>query len=286
MLKYILLLLIISSSALANSILVITNGTVTGTNGQQIKIISSQLDQEGYKTDIKITNQNCALAKLLWDSSESKTLMLLADNIDGLSDKDNKSCYIEPKKENLVFWLYTSPYFLCSAGNKTWNDLLLPNNVSTVLIHADNRSVKLFEQLAKKYNNKIKTIKVNSSSIVLTMVKANEVDFVFRSGIFDLEVFKDKCMLSSIPFNDLPDMTNILSELSVPNSFVANGYLISKNFTSIELDSVVKIIKKAADSEEMRKINQRRNYKPHLVDFKNDIEYLKKIEELYNQLKE
>lgn len=285
MFKYIIILFLslVSFEALSNTIVLITNGTVTGTNGQQIKILSNHLENEGYKTEIKITNQNCALAKLLWDSSKDPTMMLISGGIDGLTDKDNAVCYMIPKREELIFWLHTSPYFFCSAGSKTWKDFIKQGTSSTVIIHPENRSVKLFEEISKKYNVSVTSIKVNSSSASLTMVKANEVDFVFRSGIFDLEVFKDKCEWASFSSHGLEGMSTKISNINVPNSFVANGYIISKN---IKNNDIVRVLKIAADSSDMRKINERRNYNPSLVNFKNSEEYSKRLDELFNQLSE
>lgn len=280
-----LLFLILSMTvSYSSEVILITNGTVTGTNGQQIKIISNYFEKENYKTEIKITNQNCALAKLLWDSSKEKTLMLISGGIDGLTDKDNSVCYMKPEKEQLFFWLHTSPYFFCSAGNKTWNDFVSSNTTHTVIIHPENRSAKLFEEISKKYQNNIRTIKVNASSATLTMVKANEVDFVFRSGIFDLEVFKDKCLWSSFSSHGLKQMKDFLPEINMEKLFVANGYIIAKNFNSNELEKILNIMKLAADSNDMMKINQRRNYDPKLVNFNSKFEYNSKINELYELL--
>ena len=283
MIKYLTFLLFISFSAFANPITLITNGTSTGTNGQQIKIISDFFEKEGFKTEIKITNHNCALAKLLWDSSQTKTFMLFADGVDGLSDSENISCYIEPKKENIFFWLYSSPYFFCSVGNKTWNDLIKPNTTSIIAIHVENKSMKFIDFLSKTYNNKLKVVKINNSSDVLTMAKANEIDFVFRSGIFDLDIFKNKCEWSSIQINGLPNF-QMISGFEIKESFAANGYIISKNINDGEKNIFVEILKKAANSNDMMKINQRRNYDPSLVSFSSESEYKTKINELYKQI--
>lgn len=281
MIKYILLFTLLSFVSFAKDITVITNGTVTGTNGQQIKIIADAFEKSNFKVTTKITNQNCALAKLIWDSNKEKTIILVGGGVDGLSDKNNSVCYLEPKKENIVYWLYTSPYYFCSTGQKKWEDLLVPNTRHTVIIHPENKSAEVFNFLSKKYNNNIKTIKVISSSDSITLSKSGEIDFVFRAGIFDLEIFTNRCEWSTFESNGLPGLPSILSDLKLTKNLSTNGYILYKNFNLEEMEELVALLKNAANSPEMLKINQKRNYRLDLVSFNNIEEYKLKLEELY-----
>jgi hypothetical protein len=270
----------------ATQITLITNGTVTGTNGQQAKIFADSLSRADLKTEVAITNQNCALAKLLWQNSNTPTLMLIAHGIDGLTDKNNTACYLEEKTYDIIFWVYTNPYFFCSVSSKTWEDLTRPNIVRTVAIHPENKSAELFEILSKKYNNKIKTVKVNNSSAVLTMAKAQEIDFAFRSGIYDLEVFKDKCLWSSIPHRDLPTIKDVLPEFEKANhTFSINAYLIAKNINPSDSPKIINKLKEAWNSSDMLQIHRRRGYDNFLVDFNSEQEYKNRLTQLIEILK-
>jgi hypothetical protein len=259
----------------------ITNGSITGTNGQQAKIFADSLSRADLKTEVAITNQNCALAKLLWQNSNTPTLMLVSHGIDGITDKDNKACFVDTRHVEKVFWIYSTPYSFCSAGNKTWQDFLTPNTTHTVVIHPENKSLEFFKQVAKRYQTNIKTIKVNTSNVVSTMVKAGEVDFVFRSGISEFEIFKDKCFWSSLsPTKDL-SMAEFLPEWKeLANLFTVNGYLIGKNISSTETKDLVSVLHQALNSSEMTQLHQRRNYNNDLINFTNYQEYLDRMRQL------
>ncbi len=274
--KYLIMFTLISSVSFAEDLTFITNGSATGTNGQQSKIIADTFQETGVSVDLKITNQNCALAKLHWDSSVKQTMMLVAHGIDGLTDPDNKACYLDIQKNNIIFWLYSTPYSFCSAGDKNWSDFITPGSKHTVVIHPENKSVNLLESLANKHKISITPIKVNTSSIVLTMAKAKEIDFVFRTGLTEFEQFKDKCIWSSIKTATLPGMTDFIEANSY--QFTTNGYIIAKNVKDIEQTKL--LLKKSLHSDSMKKIHDRRGYDNTLVDYSTETEYKERIETL------
>ena len=278
--KYLIAFTLMSSVSLAEDLTLITNGTASGTNGQQVKIISEHLQESGISVDLKITNQNCALAKLHWDSSSKQTMMLIAHGIDGLTDPDNKACYLDIQKNNIIFWFYSTPYSFCSAGDKNWSDFITPGSKHTVAIHPENKSVNLLESLANKHKISITPIKVNTSSIVLTMAKAKEIDFVFRTGLTEFEQFKDKCIWSSIKTDTLPGMTDFVEANSY--QFTTNGYVIAKNIKDIE--QIKLLLRKSLRSDSMKKIHDRRGYDNTLVDYSNDKIYHERLETLFSIL--
>ena len=272
--------------AKADNLTIITNGSITGTNGQQSKIFSDFLILNNYKTETKITNQNCALAKLLWEFNNDKKIMLISHGIDGLTEPNNKACFLDIKNNEIIFWIYTTPYYFCSTGRKTWNDFSTPNTSNIVAIHPENKSVELFEHFSRKFKNTIKVVKVNTSSIVLTMAKAEEIDFAFRSGIFDLEAFKDRCIWSSIKANNLTTLPEIAPELnSKATSFSVNGYFIARNLDQKDLSKIIPILKQAWNSSDMLQIHKRRGYDNLLVDFNNEQEYKNRLIQLIEILK-
>ena len=274
--KYLIAFTLMSSVSLAEDLTLITNGTASGTNGQQVKIISEHLQEAGISVDLKTTNQNCALAKLHWDNSSKQTMMLIAHGIDGLTDPDNKACYLDIQKNNIIFWFYSTPYSFCSAGDKNWSDFITPGSKHTVVIHPENKSVNLLESLANKHKISITPIKVNTSSIVLTMAKAKEIDFVFRTGLTEFEQFKDKCIWSSIKTVNLPGMTDFVETNSY--QFTTNGYVIGKNIKDIE--QIKLLLRKSLHSDSMKKIHDRRGYDNTLVDYSTENEYKERVETL------
>lgn len=275
--KYLIAFTLISSVSFAEDLTFITNGSATGTNGQQSKIIADTFQETGVSVDLKITNQNCALAKLHWDSSSKQTMMLIAHGIDGLTDIDNKACYLNIQKNNIIFWLYLTPYSFCSAGDKTWLDFTTPGSKHTVAIHPEIKSVNLLESLANKYKTNITPIKVNTSPTVLIMAKAKEIDFVFRTGLTEFEQLKDKCIWSSIKTVNLPGMTDFVEADSY--QFTVNGYIIAKNIKDIE--QIKLLLRKSLHSDSMKKIHDRRGYDNTLVNYSTENEYKEKLDKLY-----
>ena len=118
------------------------------------------------------------------------------------------------------------------------------------------------------------------------MAKAQEIDFAFRSGIYDLEVFKDKCLWSSIPHRDLPTIKDVLPEFEKANhTFSINAYLIAKNINPSDSPKIINKLKEAWNSSDMLQIHRRRGYDNFLVDFNSEQEYKNRLTQLIEILK-
>jgi len=280
-----LLFVIWTSTSYAKDLLFLSNGATTGMLVQLSRFFASDLEKDGYLPQIKSTNNNCALAKLMWDQSRVPTLMLTSHYGDGLTDINNKMCFVSIKQEELLYWVYSTPYVFCSAGNKTWQDLLIPNSTHTIAIPHENRSLRLLEEISKFYNIKIKPVKVESSVHLIPMIKSGELDFVFRTGITEFEDLKNKCIWTTKNENyqKLPNGSKYLSKLNIDLSvFSLNSYIVGKNISTQDKEKILKAIQNGWKSEEVQKIFTRRNFDSNLVSFQNKQEYDDKIKYLWN----
>lgn len=267
--------------AKAEPLLLLSEGSASGTQGQILKVFSDVLESNNIRTTIKVTNNNCALARLNWLSSKSPTLLMVTHGAGlGLADKSNPHCFIPFTEKDIVYWVYSDPFTFCSAGAKSWEDFTTPNTTHTVAIHPDNNSEKLFSEIANKYNTRIKVIKIAASPELLTMVKAGEIDFAFRTGITAFEQFNNKCYWAAVNTKDLPAMEQFVNFSSMRGStFTINVYFAAKNLNTT---AILPLLHEASVSAEMDKINKRRGFDPKLVHYKNDIEYKAKMRELFS----
>ncbi len=271
------------SSAYAKDLLFLTNGSLTGMFGQLSKIFSTNLEKDGYAPEVKITNSNCALSKMLWDQSKVPTLLLVSSKIDGLTDVNNKVCFIPVKQEQIMYWVYSTPYSFCSAGNKTWQDFITPNSTHTVAVQLDDNSVKLFNEISKAYNIKIKIVKLESSVHLIPMLKSKELDFVFWNSVSQIEDLKDKCIWTSSETTETPHGSSFLPKLNIDlNVFSIDAYIVGKNIPTQDKDKILKAIQNGWSSDEMSKIFAKRNFNNNLVSFANNKEYETKIQYLWN----
>lgn len=278
-----LFLIFVSSSSLANTMLIISSGSPSGTNGQQANLFAKTLESENIKTEIKLSNQNCALSKLHWDTSKQPTLMMINHGADGLTDKDNSVCFMNIKNDQIIFWIYSTPYTFCSAQNKTWNDFVKSGSEHTIVIPTENRIVYFLEKLSKNYNIKIKTIKVLNSSAALSMAKSEEVDFVFRTGISEFDHFKNRCIWSTIRTLTLPGIEDfILFDDLNEYRFTTDTYIIAKNLDKMK---ILPLLKKTWNLDEMKKIHEKRGYDNSLVDYTTEEEYIIRMNSLFLKLK-
>lgn len=279
-----LLFIIYTSTSYAKDLLFLSNGSNSGMFGQLSRFFASDLEKEEYLPQTKSTNNNCALAKLIWDQSKVPTLMILSSNIDGLTDINNKACFVPIKQEELLYWVYSTPYVFCSAGNKTWHDLLIPNSTHTIAIHTENRSLRLLEEISKIYNIKIKPVKVESSVHLIPMIKSGELDFVFWNSVSQIDDLKDKCIWT-INENDqkLPNGSKYLSKLNIDLSvFSVDAYIVGKNISTQDREKILKAIQNGWKGEEVQKIFTKRKFDNSLVSFQDKKEYDDKIKYLWN----
>lgn len=285
MYKFIMTLLLFSiwtSTVYSKDLLFSNDGSASGITGQFAKIFANDLEKEGYSVDIKNTNNNCALSRFLWDQSKIPSLFILS-NVYGSTNINNKNCFIPIKQEQMMYWIYSSPYVFCSAGNKTWQDFLIPNSTHTVAIHTDNNSEKLFEEISKFYNVKIKTIKLESSVHLIPMIKSKELDFVFWNTVSQIEDIKDKCIWAAGTDQKLPNGSKYLSKLNIDLSvFVVDVYIVGKNILTQDKEKILRAIQNGWNNQETQKIFTRRNFDNNIVSFQDKKEYDDKMKYLWN----
>jgi hypothetical protein len=248
--------LLIATSAFAKDVLFINGGSPTGTNSVYAREIINQLQELKFSVDLKTTNSNCALAKNLWDFSDKPTIFVMGSN-DGTGQRNNAVCFIEATRQNLLYWLNTSPMSFCSAGSKTWFDFVKPGSSHTVITMPNDSQEKFIHDLAKSFDAKVKTIRVYGYNDALTMVKAGDVDFVFRVGIHVTSEFKDKCFWNHAEIDSMfPNMQK--SRLDYMK-FGEQMFLISKGFSQSEIQSLrLQIRNTIRSSEEIKKLVLRR----------------------------
>lgn len=283
MLQFILVLCLLLTIPLAKAenLILLSEASASGTQGQMLKVFSDTLAANKIKNTIKITNNNCALAKLSWVSSKSPILFLVTHgSLSGVADAANSQCFIKFAKSEIIFWVYSDPLVFCSAGGKTWQDFIKPETTHSVGIQVDSTSEQLLDEIAKKYNTKIRVVKTLASQEMLTLAKAGEIDFAFRSGIAAFEHFHNKCFWSSIKTANLPPMDSFINFSSQPSSvFSVNVYFAAKNITPSQ---ILPILNQAFSSVEMQKINQRRGYDEKIVKWTTEDEYMEKMEQLFS----
>ena len=247
---------LIATNALAKDVLFINGGSPTGTNSVYAREIINQLQDLKFSVDLKTTNSNCALAKNLWDSSDKPTIFVMGSN-DGTGQRTNSVCFVETNKSNLLYWLNTSPMSFCSAGSKTWSDFTKSGSSHIVITMPNDPQEKFIQDLAKSFDVKVKTIRVYAYNDALTMVKAGDVDFVFRVGIHVTPEFKDKCFWNHHEIDAL--FPNMIKSRSDYVKFGEQMFLIAKGFSQSEIQNMrLQTRNTIRTSEEIKKLVLRR----------------------------
>jgi hypothetical protein len=249
-----LLFLLISANATAKDVLFINGGSPTGTNSVYAKEIINYLSD--FNVDLKTTNSNCALAKNLWDLSDRPTIFVVGTN-DGTGQISNLICFLKADKNNLLYWLNTSPMSFCAGGPKNWSNFTKEGSSHTVVTMPNDSQERFIHELAKSYNVKVKTIRVYGYNDALTMVKSGDVDFVFRVGIHATPEFKDKCFWNHTDIETLfPNIAKLHPEHV---KFGEQMFLIAKGFSQSEIQQIRLQIRGAIrTSEEIKRLVERR----------------------------
>jgi hypothetical protein len=145
----------------------------------------------------------------------------------------------------------------CSAGSKTWSDFIKTGSTHSVITMPNDPQEKFIHELAKSFDVKVKTIRVYGYNDALTMVKAGDVDFVFRVGIHVTPEFKDKCFWNHHEIDTFfPNMKKSRSDYM---KFGEQMFLISKGFSQTEMQSLrMQIRNTIRTSEEIKKLVLRR----------------------------
>lgn len=275
MIRIILAFLISISFAHAKEITVISNGSVSG--------ILSQLMQEygkefiDYDLKIKYTNSNCALSKSLWDSSNIPTLYFFSTGIDGSTDKNNPFCYFKVDNTNLLFITYSAPIELCSVGSKKWEDFIKAGSTHIVGITATatNAPEIFLSQLSNYYKTNLKLVRINTNAEFMTLAKAGELDFGFRTGLSGIDFFKDKCYWNAADI-DSKNLFPFLKEYSsVYNALYEDSLIIHKNLTAEQVVDFRNRFQRAWKTDASKTLRSRRGYDDSRVIYSSEEERIK-----------
>lgn len=224
--------------ATAKEILLINPSSPTGGQAIYSKEIINELKQHGYEVDLKTTNGNCALAKNLWDNSRIPTMLITATNTNGNAQKEENICFIETTKQNFLYWINSNVNSFCSAGNKTWQDFIKKGSTHTIVVPADSKVENFVKELAKLYEVNIRVVRVMLYNEAITMVKAGEVDYLFRTGIHVTPELKDKCFWNNLQI----DEKNLFPKLShlktTYNKIGEEMFFMQKGFDMKDIDNL------------------------------------------------
>jgi hypothetical protein len=228
LLNYIAGCLLFANTCYATEVLLINGASPTGGQAVYAKQIANELKTIGLNIDLKTTNLNCALAKNIWESSKIPTIFITATNVEGTTQRNNQSCFIETNKENFLYWLNDAITSFCSAGKKSWNDFLNPNVTHTIVTMSEDTKENFVKELVKYYKLKTRILRIHSSNDMLLMVKSGEVDFVFRDSVHAMPEFKDKCFWNHTQIDTLfPELKHLRSDYIKFNQAM---FLMQKGF--------------------------------------------------------
>ena len=266
------ILSVLTMSANAKELTIINNGSATGINSQLLQEYVKEFPD--FDISIRSTNSNCAVSKQLWEKSNTKTLYVLTTNIDGSTDKNNNICYVNINRDNLLFINYSAPMEFCSVGNKSWNDFIKDGSFHTVGITATPTMFPEFilNEIARHYKIKLKLIRSNTNADFMTMVKAGELDFGFRTGLSGLEAFKDKCEWNTaevISKNMFPFLVNHYDKVA---SLYEESIFLHKNLSPSDVLEFRQRLHRSWNNDQLKSLRTRRGYNDTFVSYKNEDE--------------
>jgi hypothetical protein len=266
-LKILAIFVLLTSYTHAKNITIINNGSPTGINSQLLTEYIKEYSE--YEITLKHTNQNCALSKMLWDSSsKNPTFFILLTNVDGSSDKANKLCYTELLISNILFINYSAPMEFCSTSAKSWKDFTRAGSIHTIgTTSTTTRKAEIFlETLSKIYKTELKLVRTQNNSDFMTLVKAGELDFGFRTGLKGLSDFTDRCFWD---VNDA-EIRKITSDKDLYNSLYEDSFILHKNLTSQQIIDFRNRFHKSWKSDSSKKLRARRGYDDNLVSYESE----------------
>jgi hypothetical protein len=254
---FLLVFLLLSSIVHAKEVLFINPATFTGGQSVYAKEISKELKSLGLNANLITTDLNCALAKRHWENSNIPTLFITTTQIEGSAQRHNTACFIEAHTNNFLYWLNDGLTSFCSAGEKTWDDLLANKSRPTILTMADDQKENFIKALMAHLKINARIVRVHGSNEALLMVKAQEVDYVFRDSIHAMSEFKNKCFWNH---NDIdtkfPDLQHLKSQYA---KFGQAMFLMAKNFDKNEIDRMRLLLRTMMkDNDEIQKQITRR----------------------------
>ena len=282
MLRILLTFIAFTSFAKAEEITIINNGSPTGVTSQVIPEYAKEFPE--YKFNVKHTNGNCALSKILWDNAKGPSLLFIITNFDGSTDKNNPLCYIKTSKDNLLFVNHSSPKEFCSVGNKNWSDFIQPNSTHTVGISPTFTSnPEIFLNLiSKHYGNTLKLVRLNSNSEFMTMAKSGELDFGFRPGLKG--TFNEKCFWNSYDIDQKNLFPFLKDHKKIYNTLYEDSIIVYKNLTPEKVIDFQNRIHKAWNFETTKNFRNRRGYDDSLVYYSNEHEKHLLLDKFVNKL--
>ncbi len=274
MFKFVFLffLIVFGQYSFAKELTIVNNGSSTGINSQLLQEYVKQFSE--YKVNITSTNSNCALSKMLWENSQKQTLYVLTTNIDGSSDQNNSVCYVGIAKENLLFINYSAPIELCSVGTRTWKDLTAKNSSHIIGITSTTTNIpeQFLSKLASKYDIQLKLVRINNNSDFMTLAKAQELDFGFRTGLSGLEFFKDKCMWNVSQLDTNIIIPNVHELKKMYDNLYEESVILHKNLTTDEINEFRNKLQRSWLSKDSVALRTRRGYDDTRVKYETEEE--------------
>lgn len=269
MFRILLTLLISTSISQAKDLTIISNGNNTGISMQIIQENIKEFSE--YNIKVRSTNNNCALTKTLWDNVEGPALLSYGTGYDGISDKNNTMCYIKPDNNNLLFVIFSSPYWFCSLGTKTWEDFMKPKSTHVVALPTppNQNPENLLNLIGKHYNNNLKLLRVSSSSEFATLAKASEIEFGLRTGIQG--IYKDKCFWNVRDIESNKELSFLKTHTNIYSNLYDDLMYLYKNLTPQQVVEFRHKLFKSWSTEGVGAIINRRGHDISQLDYSSEI---------------
>lgn len=270
MLRIILTFLISISFAQAKDLTIINNGNITGSSMQIAQEIIKEFSD--FNVKIKTTNTNCALTKVLWDNAEGPAILSYGTGFDGISDKNNTICYIKPEDNNLLFVLFSSPYWFCSVGNKTWEDFVKPKSTHIIALPTppNQNPENLLNLIGRHYDINLKLLRINSSSEFATLAKASEIDFGLRTGIYG--IYKDKCFWNVRDIESNKELNFLKTHDNVYNNLYDDLLYLYKNLNPQQVIDFRQRLVRSWSAEGVRTLINKRGHDISQIDYSSETE--------------
>jgi tripartite-type tricarboxylate transporter receptor subunit TctC len=236
----ILLSVVITATASAEPIQVISPYGAGGNGATVTQILNDSLNDKKILSEAKIFN-NCVLAKTTWDNS-TKAIMFR----DALfAAPAFRNCDIETTEDNFVMMLHVTPFFLCNTGpeGKTTEDLTKKGTKYIIGDSSASPTEQMVSHINKVSNTNSKVVHFDFNySVVAAAAKSGEVDFLIANGTWPETQLGAKCLWSTgtVKVGEYPLAKDIWPD---NRSFLSSAFswFIAKGFTKDELSELRKV---------------------------------------------
>ena len=254
--KYILSLILFTlfiSTSKAETITLSGPWSPTGSFQKIIRLIVSDMENKGWKFDVKITG-NPLLSKT--NAESSSTPYILTWGIEINSKKSDTFYLAPPSKSNYVGMTHISNQFLCGKKGLTLSDLKNKNKIYKIGVGVDPMLVNWLTDFVNYLGVKHTIIKYKGSTKSSNALLSGELDFVLNSnGAKMHKKGQADCLL--VPSSDsvigIPTVKSKFPKFSQPVMYNAMYWQVY-NMDSASLKKLREDFSEALKNKELRKM--------------------------------